>query len=226
CGVDITEVPGKTCHELLAEREKPCMGCPLQRALQDNGRCISALGHRARRKEFEVSAYPLVIGGDGPDGAVVSYRDVTEERRLQAEVIQQEKMAAIGILAGGVAHEINNPLGGILAFTQLLLRDAREKCNEELTTDLQEIENAAVRCKKIVADLLDFSRISKERECSNVDVNVLLENVLPFIQREIRALNVDLEFKAEESVPLVNAIPDRLQQVFLNLMTNACHAMP
>lgn len=226
CGLDITEVPGKLCYQLFADREEPCMGCPMRKAVDDDDRRSSALGHRAKQREFEANAYPMVISGDGSDGAVMSYRDITEERRLQQEVIQQEKMAAIGILAGGVAHEINNPLGGILAFTQLLLKDAREKENGELMGDLKEIENAAVRCKKIVADLLDFSRVSKDRERCEVDVNMLLQSVLPFIRSEIKSLNVDLELRVEEHLPKVEAVPDRLQQVFLNLMTNACHAMP
>jgi signal transduction histidine kinase len=225
-GMDITEIPGKVCSEVLANRDAPCEGCPLRTAVGQDSRHSAALGHRARRREFEASAYPLVLRGDGPDGAVMSYRDITEERRLQQEVIQQEKMAAIGILAGGVAHEINNPLGGILAFTQLLLRDAKDQANDDLAADLREIENAAVRCKKIVSDLLDFSRFSKDKEVVDVEVNQLLQNVLPFIRSEIKSLNVDLDVKVGKDLPIIRGIPDRLQQVFLNLMTNACHAMP
>ncbi len=226
CGMDITHIPGKVCYVVLADRDAPCEGCPLMAALKGDARQSAVLGHRARQREFEASAYPLVLRGDGRDGAVMHYRDITEERRLQQEVIQQEKMAAIGILAGGVAHEINNPLGGILAFTQLLMRDAREQANDDLIADLKEIENAAVRCKKIVSDLLDFSRFSKDKEVVDLEVGDLLQNVLPFIRSEIKSLNVDLDLKVSEGLPYVRGIPDRLQQVFLNLMTNACHAMP
>lgn len=226
CRLDITEVAGRVCYELFAERDEPCEGCPLQYTIEANRQGSDILASRARRREFEASSYPFVLSEDQPAGAVMSYRDITEERRLQLEVIQNEKMAAIGILAGGVAHEINNPLGGILAFTQLLLKDSREQKNEELTADLKEIENAAIRCKKIVADLLDFSRMSKDKEYASVDVNNLIQNVIPFIRSEIRSLNVDLEIDVHEDIPKVYGIANRLQQVFLNLMTNACHAMP
>lgn len=226
CGLDITEVAGRVCYEVFAERDEPCEGCPLQYTIEANRQGSDVLNSRARHREFEASSYPLVLAEDEPSGAVMSYRDITEERRLQIEVIQNEKMAAIGILAGGVAHEINNPLGGILAFTQLLLKDSREQKNEELTGDLKEIENAAIRCKKIVADLLDFSRMSKDKEYVPVDVNKLIQNVIPFIRSEIKSLNVDLEIEVQEDIPKVQGISNRLQQVFLNLMTNACHAMP
>ena len=219
---DIAAIIGRKCYEAFAGRTEPCENCPMAVALEHDRPSKADLGNHIARREFEANAYPLA--GSGHGSAVVSYRDVTEERRLQREVIQQEKMAAIGMLAGGVAHEINNPLGGILAFAQLMKRDAEG--NETLTADLDEVEKAAVRCKKIVADLLDFSRVSKDRERRLIDVNVLIEKVFPFIQREVRSMNIELVFDGAGDVPPVVGIPDRLQQVFLNLMTNAIHAMP
>lgn len=222
CGKDIAAIIGRKCYEAFAGRKEPCEGCPLEAALAGDRPLRADLGNQVNKREFEANAYPL--GSAGTDCAVLSYRDVSEERRLQREVIQQEKMAAIGMLAGGVAHEINNPLGGILAFTQLMKRDAQG--NEALTADLDEVEKAAIRCKKIVADLLDFSRVSKDRERRLFDINAMLEKVFPFIQRELRSLNIELLFEGAAGLPQIVGIPDRLQQVFLNLMTNAIHAMP
>lgn len=221
CSKDIAAVIGRKCYKVFAGRDRPCGGCPLKSSVSQDARIMHKLENVINGLKFEASAYPLIraVGGQ----VVLFYRDITEEERLQVEAIQQEKMAAIGMLAGGVAHEINNPLGGILAFTQLLKRDA--SCNDVMKGDLEEIEKAAVRCKKIVADLLDFSRASKEKERCVLDLNVLLEKIFPFIQREIRSLNVELVFDGAAGLPQITAIPDRLQQVFLNLMTNACHAM-
>ncbi|MFH1830338.1 MAG: ATP-binding protein [Pseudomonadota bacterium] len=221
-GKDIATIIGKKCFESFAGRHTPCEGCPLARSLGGEMRIESALRNRVNKREFEACAYPLGPGTT-TGSAVLYYRDMTEERRLQREVIQQEKMAAIGMLAGGVAHEINNPLGGILAFTQLMKRDVAD--NKALMGDLEEVERAAIRCKKIVADLLDFSRITQEHDRTTVDVNILLEKVFPFLQREMRSYNVELEFHGDPTLPNVIAQPDRLQQVFINLMTNACHAM-
>lgn len=214
---------GKKCYEVFAGRHDPCPGCPLQSSLSDQKVLTHSLEEPVHDREFEVTAYPYQSENGTHDSAIVSYRDITEEKRLQSEVIQQEKMAAIGILAGGVAHEINNPLGGILALTQLLIRDLDD--NDNMKPDLEEVEKAAKRCKQIVADLLDFSRVSKEGDKREIKLDALVGKVLPFISGEMKALNVHLKLESDENVPAVFGHPDRLQQVFLNLMTNACHAM-
>lgn len=218
---DIAKIIGKKCYETFAGRDKPCEGCPLSDAIKEDKQAVCNIANHIGSREFEASAYPIASAGENM--AVLYYRDITEKNRLEQELFHQEKMAAIGILAGGVAHEINNPLGGILAFVQLMKRDASG--NEPLCKDLCEIENAAVRCKKIVSDLLEFSRMSKDRKVKDVDINLMIEKLFPFIQREIRSLNVELIFDAAANLPPITGIPDRLQQVFLNLMTNAIHAM-
>jgi two-component system NtrC family sensor kinase len=219
----ITSIIGKKCYRDFAGRDKPCEACPLATSIATGEQKTHLIKNPIGGFEFEASAYPLG-DMDGKKAAVVHYRDITEERRLQREVIQQEKMAAIGMLAGGVAHEINNPLGGIIAFTQLLKKGTN--IAPEILEDLCSIEEAANRCKKIVADLLDFSRISKDDEKSLVDVNVILEKVFPFVRGEMKSSNVELVFDGAGVLPEVYGIPSRLQQVFLNLITNACHAMP
>lgn len=173
---------------------------------------------------YEVHAFPLASSKDDSKSMIMHYRDISESERLQQELIQQEKMAAIGMLAGGIAHEINNPLGGILAFTQLLIRD----CTGEsaMKGDLEEIERAAVRCKKIVSDLLDFSRLSKPKDRQWLDVNPLLEKLFPFLKMEFKSWNIDLVTDLDASIPKAFGSANQLQQVFLNLITNACHAMP
>lgn len=221
---EITKIPGQKCYEIFAGRHTPCQGCPLPQASQTGEPTQCQLGNKIQKKDFVASAYPYYDENGKSDAMVLHYHDISEELRLRGEVIQQEKMAAIGMLAGGVAHEVNNPLGGILAFTQLLLQKA--KPNSENFEDLKEIEQAALRCKKIVQDLLDFSRVSKDREKCLVDVNTLIERVLPFVKMEMRSLNVELETQLGPNLPQVSAVPNRLQQVFLNLLTNGCHAMP
>lgn len=223
-GRPITEVPGRKCYEIFAGRDRPCEHCPLPEARQKGEQSAGKLGNKIAQKDFLAFAYPFIDEKGEQASTVMYYRDLTEEVRLREEIIQQEKMAAIGMLAGGVAHEVNNPLGGVLAFTQLLLQKADVR--SEIFSDLKEIEQAAIRCKKIVSELLDFSRVSKEREKCLVQVNTLIEKVLPFVKMELRSLNVELKTQLHENLPAVMAVPNRLQQVFLNLMTNACHAMP
>ncbi len=222
--VAITKVPGKKCYEIFAGRSEPCLACPMPEAMQKGEQTHAKLENKIHEKDFDAYAYPLYDAKGNLNSTVMYYRDLTEELRLKQEIIQQEKMAAIGMLAGGVAHEVNNPLGGVLAFTQLLLEKVDKK--SEVFNDLKEIEFAARRCKKIVQDLLDFSRVSKDKEKCPVQINTLIQKVLPFIQMEIRSLNIELKTELAEDLPEVLVIPNRLQQVFLNLLTNACHAMP
>lgn len=220
---EITKVVGKKCYQIFAGQESPCEHCPLKATLSNGELSHAKLGNKIHTHDFDAHAYPFPNEKGELNSAVMYYRNITEELRLRQEVIQQEKMAAIGMLAGGVAHEINNPLGGVLAFTQLLLKRVKDAETKE---DLTEIEKAATRCKKIVQELLDFSRVSREKEKCLVYVNTLLEKVIPFVQMEIRSLNIDVHFNLKQDIPPVMAVPNRLQQVFLNLMTNACHAMP
>ncbi|MBI2342122.1 MAG: GHKL domain-containing protein [Deltaproteobacteria bacterium] len=221
--LDIKEMIGKKCYRVFAGRTKICDGCPLINALDDNRSLSTKLGNQIHKRDFEASAFPYPGGEAKSSAAVVHYRDITEERRLQQELIQQEKMAAIGMLAGGVAHEINNPLGGILAFTQLIMRELKD--GDPLKADLSEIEHAAVRCKKIVADLLDFSRASSGKEKQWLDVNLLIEKIVPFVKAELKSYNVELQLNLGKNLPSVYGDANRLQQVFLNLLTNACQAM-
>lgn len=223
-GVDIRQMIGQHCYQVFAHRDSPCEGCPAKAALQRDWQEKANLAHGIRERDYEVLAYPFPGDRGGDTALVMHYRDVTEERRLQQELVQQEKMAAIGMLAGGVAHEINNPLGGILAFTQLLMRDF--KMGDPVRGDLEEIERAALRCKKIVQDLLDFSRLSSGREKNAVAVGSLLEKVFGFLRREFLSLNIRLETEFASDLPSIYGDGNRLQQVFLNLLTNAAHAMP
>lgn len=220
---DIKEMIGKKCYKVFAGRTKICDECPLTQAIEENSPTIKKLGCQIHRKDFEASAYPYPGGEAKSSAAVIHYRNITEEKRLQQEVIQQEKMAAIGMLAGGVAHEINNPLGGILAFTQLIKRDVPD--GNPMKADLEEVEKAAVRCKKIVADLLDFSRSSSGHEKQWLDINQLIEKIVPFIKAELKSQNVTLKLELKADIPNVYGDANRIQQVLLNLLTNACHAM-
>ena len=146
--------------------------------------------------------------------AVERYRLVGENRVLL------DKLAAIGLLAGGVAHELNNPIGGILAYTQLLERDAPE--GSTLREDLKSIEDAALRAKRIVADLLDFARSSKAMDKRAVTLRSVAEKAVSLSRFQLK--DVAVEFEAEDESPVLGD-ENRLQQVVLNLLSNALDAV-
>lgn len=220
-GVEIRRMIGRRCYEVFAGRKGVCPRCPLEATLGARASRTVEIEKLRPETDFQVSSYPLPLADGGQ--VVHHYRDVTEEKFLQKKLIQSEKMAAIGTLAGGVAHEINNPLGGILAFTQLI--KAETPAESPIHGDLCEIEEAAKRCKKIVEDLLSFSRPSVGLETSPQDVNGLIEKLLPLLRLNLRESSITIHTDYGRKLPRVVGEASRLQQVFLNLIQNAAEAM-
>lgn len=150
------------------------------------------------------------------------YRNVSKETALASTLIQSEKMAALGKLVGAVAHEINNPLAGILATSQLLLEEAKQGgLDPSVLEDLEEIRSAAWRSKKIIDDLLGFTSEAKEQE----DTNLLsaVHSALGFAKSALREISVKVH--SEKAVPKGMVSVNSLQQVLFNLVTNAAQAM-
>lgn len=222
-GRDVRTLIGTTCHTVFANRSSPCEGCPLPMTWKKESTHSSRLEKFSDGREYQAVSFPLKGKHDDLDLSIVQYRDIREERHLQARLIQSEKMAAVGLLAGGIAHEINNPLSGILAFAQLALAQVKE--GEQLHQDIKEIESSALRCKKIVENLLEFSRQSSIEDRGEIDLKVTLERVLPLINLQVKEAGVTLEIEIEDSLPKVLANGNQIEQVFLNLASNACHAM-
>ncbi len=213
----IRELVGRTCYKVFARRSEVCPGCPLQTTIESGKPRFVGIDRLRTDADFRVNSYPL------QQRVVHHYRDVTEENLLQRKLIQSEKMAAIGMLAGGVAHEINNPLAGILAFTQLLKKEV--PAGSQSLQDLGEIEEAARRCKKIVEDLLIFARPQGESAMKPVSLVDTLEKILPLARLNLRHREVVLRTECSADTPLVVGNLPRLQQVFLNLIHNAGQAM-
>jgi two-component system NtrC family sensor kinase len=143
-------------------------------------------------------------------------------RRVQQELLHKEKLASVGQLAAGVAHEINNPLGTILLFAGVLSKGLPE--NDPRHDDLNMIMHETTRCKNIVADLLNFAR-QQEILAQETDVHALLEQVIDRIGRQPNWAQVEIVRQFSPDVPAIQADPAQLQQVFINLLNNAAEAM-
>ncbi|MDO8462192.1 MAG: ATP-binding protein [Deltaproteobacteria bacterium] len=223
-GIEIRKMIGKRCYEVFAKRDSTCPFCPLQQTLKTERPDSVFIDKMRPNEDFQVSSYPFGPVHDRKGSVVHHYRDVTEEKVLQQKLMQSEKMVAIGMLAGGVAHEINNPLGGILAFTQLAMKEIDE--GHRVHGDLKEIEGAALRCKKIVENLLNFSRQTKDSDRSSFDLPQAIEKILPLFRLKLKSMGIDVETNYDQSLPLISGNESRLQQVILNLLTNASQSMP
>lgn len=150
----------------------------------------------------------------------------------QAQLLQSEKMSAIGQLAAGVAHELNNPLGGILGYAQFTLEKLQKNVPEKTTQKeiesylryVRDIEVQARRCKAIVQNLLRFSRSSRTEDFEEVEVNKTVEETISFVEHQLRLNKVDLKVELAKNLPTIRGNVGQLQQVFTNLLINAMHA--
>jgi len=154
---------------------------------------------------------------------VVSLEERDKQRRAESEnrLLQSEKQASVGRLAAGVAHEINNPLTGVLAFTHMLLR--RKDLADDIRSDLTTIVESTERVRKIVKGLLDFSRQTRlDREPT--DVNKLVRSTIAIMENQALVKGVGLKFDPGENLPMVTLDRNQMQSVLLNMIFNALDA--
>ena len=151
----------------------------------------------------------------------------------QAQLIQSEKMSAIGQLAAGVAHELNNPLGGILGYAQFTLEKMRKSGTDQQSKEMKayiryltDIETQARRCKAIVQNLLRFSRSSRTTEFEEVNIEQIIRDTVTFVEHQLHMNQIDLKLDCDPNIPQIQGNAGQLQQVFTNLIINAMHASP
>lgn len=207
------------CFEVFANRNSPCVGCTLLSSISENQVIAGQIS--LSEKIYEVRSYPLKMGADRESTVVINhYTDITEGQKLYGQLIQSEKMAALGVLAGNIAHELNNPLTGISSLTQFLISKID---NEQLRTDLQEIHDASARSQTIIKNLLEFASESGTHN-EITSLNEIIKKTLPLLKTVLRHLNAEIKYHPDDPKILVNA--HLIQQVVFNLVTNASHAMP
>lgn len=148
-----------------------------------------------------------------------------EERRLQRQLFQAEKLAALGELVSGVAHEVNNPIGVMISRIELMRQGARaQSLPDGFLKDLDVLHRHACRVGSIARNLLSFSRKSGA-EHSKVDLNEVVRETLPLIEADFRGKGISLELHLDQSLPVLRGNFNQLQQVLLNLLSNARDAL-
>jgi PAS domain S-box-containing protein len=170
--------------------------------------------------DLEVISFPTTYGGR--PASQTHLRNITHKKQLEEHLTRTEKLASLGQLSAGVAHEMNNPLGSIMVLSYLLLEDLDEGCAER--APVEKIIKEATRCKEIVQGLLEFSRYTPSRMVP-LDVNATLEEVLYLVSDHLLFQHIDLVKDFAPNLPPVLGDKSRLEQVFVNLLMNSGDAM-
>ncbi len=186
--------------------------------------------HSKRGRIYHYWTYPLV-DSDGAVYGVVNYlRDVTEQKDLEGQLFRSEKLASLGTLSAGIAHEINNPLGIIAGYSEALLdrlgeSDPAELPQREVFLEyLETINKEIFRCKDILKSLLDFARPSTGT-CRRIDINELIKEVLLLVKHKASTLKHAIDLRLNRDIPSIKADPGALRQLFINIIMNSMSFM-
>src|SRR5690349_2630921 len=212
--VPVTALPGRAWLSLVP----PAWADVVARVLEAPG--AAAVEIRSGEHVFAVSATRMAGADIGT--AVLLFEDTTDRHHLQDQLIQSEKMSAMGQLIAGVAHDLNNPLASVVGFADFL-SEAGE-IPAALVEPLQVIRQEAERAATIVRNLLSFAR-RQEGERGRQALGPLVESVLALMRNELMALRVDVSLQVDADAPEVEVNANQIKQVFVNLLTNAAQAI-
>jgi two-component system NtrC family sensor kinase len=216
---------GRVCFRVFYNRTSPCEHCSVALTLSEQTERhwqVRWLAEDHLPREWEVSAYPIPGKQASSARAVVVWQDKTEERRLESSLMQAGKLAAIGQLAAGVAHEINNPLTAINANAQMLKMVMPVEDENFEAVDL--IVRAGERATKVVRGLLDFAR-QEQYSFTTGDLNESIQEALDLVNYQLQSVHITIDKEFEPNLPLVVASWEHLKSVWLNLLLNARDAL-
>lgn len=193
----------KKCYELLFKRKQPCPGCQLGQDFQIQDKKLST---------FEITSQKIALEQTNEPVFVNIYFDATKKIKLQAQLLESVKMAQLGTIGSSIAHELNNPIGGILTFAQLLKADLSK--DDPLYPDIEEIEKGALRCRDIIQNLLGYSRIqvSSVKEAVLSDI---LDRAIKIIELKARPLGISIESTHQSHQERIAISPPRAEQVLI-----------
>ena len=224
-GVTPESLSGRVCFRVFYNRQQPCEHCSVALTLADKTEQhwpVRWLGDDHLPREWEVSGYPIPGKQISSARAVVVWQDKTEERRLESSLMQAGKLAAIGQLAAGVAHEINNPLTAINANAQMLKMVMPVEDENYESVDL--IVRAGERAAKVVRGLLDFAR-QEQYSFSPGDLNESVREAFNLVNYQLQSAKITITRDLDANLPPIVASWEHLKSVWLNLLLNARDAL-
>ena len=226
-GLERKEAVGRYCYEITHRLTKPCSGedhkCPLKETLMTRKPTKETHIHKDKDNKnihYSISAYPLFENGE-IIGAIELSRDITADINTRQAMMQQDKLASIGRLSAGVAHEINNPLTTILTTAMLIQEDIDPK--NPMYEELETITNETLRCRKIVASLLDFARQTEPAK-KHYNINDIITECIRLTRKQAEFKDVQILQALSEKVPKLLLDKEQIQQALINLILNATDA--
>lgn len=202
------------CYATLFNRNSPCEGCHLGKSF-NLGNLRTSSGQES---DFEVSSHTQ------SEGVYVNmYRDLTEQNRVQRQILESSKMAELGTIGGSIAHELNNPLAGLITFVQLIKADLNGQ--EDYKSDIIEMEKAALRCKEIIENLLSFTRKNRNSVKENLSLAHVAENAIKIINLKASSLGIKIETDFQNKNSSIEGLANPLSQAMVNLLQNAIDSL-
>ncbi len=227
-GLKRDAIIGRHCYEISHHQTAPCEGehhpCPLREALKTGKPSLATHVHLDRKGAesfYSISCYPIYENGEVVAVVELS-KDITKDINIQKTMMQQEKLASIGRLAAGVAHEINNPMTTILTTAMLIQEDMEPE--NPVYGELQTISDETLRCRKIVSSLLDFARQSNPVKKFQ-DINDIILESVTLTRKQAAFQDVHIKKNLSTELPLINVDRDQIQQALINLSLNAIEAI-
>lgn len=209
------------CYKTLWGRDKVCEDCAMEE-IKQTGKPVYRRVQTESGSLLDISHFPLLNDQNQITAIIYHVKDVTQKTKMEAQLLQSAKLAAIGEMAAGVAHELNNPMTVIVGTAQLMLRATEEDSRDpEL---LKDIISNGLRCKKIIQNLLTFSR-QDFHPIASTDLHQEIESVLSLIQYQINGCRIDITLNLCPDLPIIAANGQQLQQVLINLLLNARDAL-
>ncbi|MDA3903494.1 MAG: PAS domain S-box protein [Desulfuromusa sp.] len=247
-GAALGGLNGKTCCEAFWDSDITCPDCPLQKTVKNGEQCSEILSHNLSNKTLQVTTVPIPVEHGQVEYFIHVARDISAQQQLEKEANRASRLASLGELAAGVAHEINNPNALILYNSDILdavIKDLLHFLEKNPPADsaqlfgglpyrdalseipilLPSIHDSAQRIKRIVNDLRDFSRQDSSASDEAVDLNQVVHSSVRLVNNAIKKATDYFTQDLAKTLPAVRGVAGRLDQVVINLLLNACQAL-
>lgn len=212
---------GVKCYDAAFICQEPCVDCPIQITFDTQKPIFLEKAHG--EQILEIWSYPIFTPEGSMDSAVVYCKDVTEKKKLEKSLVQSEKLATIGLLSSGIAHEIRNPLN-IIETARYYISEFLPDAPEDIRDKLEMIRKNIRRASKIINNLLEFSRPSEQKR-EHINLKKLIDSTFTLIGKELKANNIETYIHCDDNYRAYFNF-ESLKQILLNIIINAVQAMP